>query len=473
MPPPSVENLKFCPTKTQMKTDQLWNAVLTELQLTVPPSRFAVLFSQTFILSQKEKGKTLNVNVASPHLFGLNAIRNQYLAKIASIISRLTGKKANIQLSIHSKPNASFKKTKTPLFDYQQTSADIFKEALEKALLKPAYSFENFAVSPTNEVAYAAAMAVAQKPGSAYNPLFLYGDVGVGKTHLMQAVAQEILKKSPQTPLIYRMGEEFTNEIIEAIRNKKTNAFKAKYRSSNVLLIDDVQFIAGKTHVQEEFFHTFNALHGNGGQIVLTSDRPPAEIKLLESRLRSRFEGGLIIDIQEPNFELRTAILLIKAQQLKLSLPMDVAQLIANHISSTRKLEGFLVRLEAEIKIRNRSCSPDLVSSLLDKPKSPIYETRPLVRPKEVVEAIANHFNLRQMEIKGKARSRKIVVPRQLAMYLLRKDLNLTLVEIGHFFGGKDHTTVMHSVDKMRKQLSQSEGLRLDLSQIRKRLYSQ
>ncbi len=287
----------------------------------------------------------------------------------------------------------------------------------------------------------------------------------------MQALAQEIVKRQPQASLIYCMGEEFTNEIINAIRTKKTDSFKVHYRSANVLLIDDIQFIAGKNMVQEEFFHTFNAVQRNGGQIVLASDRPPHEIKLLEDRLRSRFEGGLAIDIQEPNFELRTAILLIKSQQLESPLAMDVAQLIAANITSTRKLEGFLTRLVAESRLRQQNISLEMAQSLLGNSQEKPTEAKPLVRPREIVETTAHHFNLKQNQIKGNVRTRPILIPRQLAMYLLRKELALPFIEIGQMFGGKDHSTVMHAVKKMGQLLSQSEELRLELSLIRKKLY--
>lgn len=412
--------------------------------------------------------------MATPHAYARDTIRNHYLKKVRSCLNRITGKENRVELIIKSLP-VGVATESGPLFEIQKAldkeRETSVREAFQRARIRLEFSFESFAVSPTNEVAYAAATAVAKNPGRAYNPLFLYGGVGVGKTHLMQAIAQEIIKKNPATALIYCMGEEFTNEIIEAIRNKRTGAFKKYYRSSEVLLIDDVQFIAGKNTVQEEFFHTFNAVQRNGGQIVLISDRPPHEIQLLEDRLRSRFEGGLTIDIQEPNFELRTAILLIKSQQLNSAIPMDVAQLVAANITSTRKLEGFLARLVAEAKLRQQSITMEMAQSLLGTPTERPTEAKPIVRPKEIVEVVAQHFNLKQGQIRGTARIRPILLPRQLAMYLLRQELNLPFVEIGQMFGGKDHSTVMHSVRKMSHLLSESEELRLELSSIRKKLY--
>jgi len=256
----------------------------------------------------------LEVSVPNPYI--RNTISERYLGQIQQAVKRISGKKNEIVFTVL--PSASpSKKPAGPLFEaaQEQEEKDSLKDAILKARLRPDFTFENFAVSPTNEVAYAAAAAVSKNPGDTYNPLFLYGGVGVGKTHLMQGVAHNILKDKPGYPLIYSMSEEFTNEIVEAIRHKTTAEFRKKHRSVQALLIDDVQFVAGKDAVQEELFHTFNALQRSGGQVVLTADKPPHEIELLEDRLRSRFEGGLTIDIQEPNFELRTAILLIKAKE--------------------------------------------------------------------------------------------------------------------------------------------------------------
>jgi chromosomal replication initiator protein len=457
-----------------MKLHDLWQAVLTELQLTLPKAKFTVFFSQTFLVSrQKLKSGAFRVELAVPHSYAKDTIQNYYLKRVAASLDRITGTNNEVSLIIKSPPpNGSG--AAGPLFQISQEqkadSQNQVLEALNRVRIRPEYNFEAFAVSPTNEVAYAAATAVAKNPGKAYSPLFLYGGVGVGKTHLMQAIAHEIISKDPQVVLIYCMGEEFTNEIIEAIRNKRTQGFKQRYRTAQVLLIDDIQFIAGKNTVQEEFFHTFNAIQRGGGQVVLASDRPPHEIQLLEDRLRSRFEGGLTIDIQEPNFELRTAILLIKAQQLSVSLPMDVAQLLAADITSTRKLEGVLSRLATESQLRNQAISLEMAQGILGSPPQQ-PEAKPVVRPKEIVDAVAQHFELKQGEMKSPVRSRPILVPRQLAMYLLRQELHLPLVEIGQMFGGKDHTTVMHAVKKMGQELSRSEDLRLELSLIRKKLY--
>jgi chromosomal replication initiator protein len=298
----------------------------------------------------------------------------------------------------------------------------------------------------------------------------LYGGVGVGKTHLIQALAQAVLVRNPRTKIVYCTGEEFTNEIVEAIRKKTADEFKRKYRSPRVLLVDDIEFIAGKERVQEEFFHTFNALWKVGGQIVLTSDCPPEEIKKLEVRLRSRFEGGLIVDIQPPDFELRTAILLIKAQQRGVKLPQDVAQLIASNITSTRRLEGFLTRLVSEAHQRAEVITPELTGALLGQPTQ-LSTPSKVIKPREVIKIVALYFNLKINQLIGERRIKSIVVPRQILMYLLRNDLNLPLMEIGRLLGGKDHTTIIHGVEKITKILPISEDLRVDIAGIRKKLY--
>lgn len=332
--------------------------------------------------------------------------------------------------------------------------------------LRPDYTFEKFAVSTTNEMAHAAATAVSNRPGVAYNPLFLYGGVGVGKTHLMHAIGNNILKNLPDTKILYCTGEEFTNEIVQAIQTKKAIRFKEKYRSAQVLLIDDIQFIAGKNAVQEEFFHTFNALTQQNSQIVMTSDRPPHEINLLEDRLRSRFEAGLMIDIQQPSFELRTAILLIKSSAMKLIIPMDVAQLIASRVDSARKIEGVLTKLRSAVELQRRPLSTELVESLL---ATEANEARPnlKVSPVDVLRTVANHYHVKQSAMKGQQRVAQLVKARHVAMYLLKEDLGLPLTEIARWFANRDHTSALHAVRKINNQLTTDELLQRDISALR------
>ncbi len=334
--------------------------------------------------------------------------------------------------------------------------------------LNPNFTFDTFAVSTTNEMAHAAAVAVSKNPGKSYNPLFFYGGVGVGKTHLMQAIGNNILKTKPETNIVYCTGEEFTNEIVQAIRTKRAGAFKQKYRSAEVLLIDDIQFIAGKNAVQEEFFHTFNALTQNYGQIVLTSDRPPHNISLLEDRLRSRFEAGLMIDIAQPTFELRTAIVLLKSKIAQLPLKIDLAKNIALKITSARKIEGFITKLRSEVELKQLPLTPELVYRLLNFETNVKEKAR--YSPSDVIKAVASFFKIRPIMLTGKKRLKNIVRARHLAMYILRKDLNLSLTEIGRWFGGKDHTSVMHAIKRIKIGLLDDYQLNEALNQIRSKL---
>lgn len=346
------------------------------------------------------------------------------------------------------------------------TALDRALVAAKQAGLRPDFTFETFAVSGTNEMAHAAATAVSQRPGTAYNPLFLYGGVGVGKTHLMHAIANNILKNRPETKVLYCTGEDFTNEIVDDIRNKKTNRFKNKYRTVEVLLIDDIQFIAGKTTVQEEFFHTFNALIQQNSQVILTSDRPPHEINLLEARIKSRFEAGLMIDIGQPTFELRTAILLIKARAQNLSISNEIAKLIASKVDSARKIEGVLKLLRSAVELQNKEINEDLINEILKAEKTDQVK-RLKVTPQDILKVVANHYHVKQTALKGGQRIKSLVTPRHVAMYLMDSELNMPLVEIGRWFSGRDHTTVIHAKKKINGELLTNELLQRDVSALK------
>jgi chromosomal replication initiator protein len=347
-------------------------------------------------------------------------------------------------------------------------SLDKAKVTAQQIGLRPDYTFTTFAVSTTNEMAHAAATAVSQRPGTAYNPLFLYGGVGVGKTHLMHAVAHNILKTDSSSKIIYCTGEEFTNEIVSAIRTKNALKFKDKYRNVQVLMIDDIQFIAGKNTVQEEFFHTFNALTQQARQIILTSDRPPHEINLLEDRLRSRFEAGLMVDIQQPSFELRTAILLIKAKANNIAIPMEMAQQIAAKVDSARKIEGLIKRLKSAIELQHKELTPDLIENLLgaDAMENGVRK-RLLVKPNDVIRTVANHYHVKQSAIRGKRRVKTLVTPRHVAMYLLKEELHLPLTEIGRWFSNRDHTSALHATKKIASKIKSDTTLQRDVSALR------
>ncbi len=350
------------------------------------------------------------------------------------------------------------------------TQEDRVLTAARRAGLRLDYTFKTFAVSGSNEMAHAAATAVAKKPGKAYNPLFLYGGVGVGKTHLMHAIGNHILKRDPQRKVIYSTGEEFTNEIIDAIRNKRAISFKKKFRSAQILLIDDVQFIAGKNAVQEEFFHTFNSLTKMSSQIILTSDKPPSAINFMEDRLISRFEAGLMIDIQQPSLELRTAIVLIKSRAANLSLPIKIAEKIAQSVDGARKIEGIVSTIRSEVELKNKEINEDLIADILSKESLNHKNNQIKLKPQKVIKKVCDHFEIKQSEIKGRSRRQHLVYPRHLAMYLLKENLSLTYVEIGRWFSNRDHTSVMHAKDKIEQLLQEDERTSHDYNQLKTEL---
>ncbi len=332
--------------------------------------------------------------------------------------------------------------------------------------LNPDYNFNSFAVSGSNEMAHVAALSVANAPGVTYNPLFFYGGVGVGKTHLMQAIGNHILARSPETKIIYCTSEEFTNTIIRAIQSKKTYSFRDKFRACKVLLIDDIQFIGGKTAVQEEFFHTFNALVKQNSQIVITSDKPPYEIPLLEDRLRSRFAAGLNVDIQQPSFELRSAILLAKAKAKNLDLPIELAQIIASRIDSARKLEGIVMQLKSYTDLQHLPLTQELVTQVLGTQHQQERLSRRL-QPGEVLSAVANHYRIKQAVIKGSKRQKDIIRARHVAMFLLKAELDLSYSEIGKIFSNRDHTSVLHAVQKINEDLKKDDVLAQEVAAIK------
>lgn len=468
-----------------MNKSEIWQSALENLKITLSPANFSTWFPQTFIVnfSQKEKNRQI-VEIGCPNLFVRNEIENRYYSLIKETLDQITTQNNNLVFIVKQKKKPKDKESTSqnqPLFESRATEEKTETEAeikidertAEKAKqvgLRPDFIFDTFAVSSTNQMAHAAATAVAKTPGKAYNPLFLYGGVGVGKTHLMQAVAHEVLKINPEAKIVYCTGEEFTNEIVNAIRRKNTDEFKEKYRSAQILMVDDIQFIAGKERAQEEFFHTFNSIWQVGGQVILTSDQPPDKIKQLEDRLRSRFEGGLTIDIQEPDFELRAAILLIKAQQRHVKLPMDVAQLIASNITSTRKLEGFLTRVITEAETKKEPLTPEFTRALLGQTSENNIPQR-LVKPKEIIKTVADYFGLKISDLTGPRRLKTIALPRQVLMYLLRNELEAPFMEIGRLLGGRDHTTILYGVGKITNNLATSEQLRVDIAGIKKRLY--
>jgi chromosomal replication initiator protein len=336
------------------------------------------------------------------------------------------------------------------------------------AQLNPRYTFDAFVIGSGNQFAHAACQAVAERPSKAYNPLFLYGGTGMGKTHLMQAIGHEIKRRTPQTAICYLSSEKFTNEMINSLRYEKMISFRDKFRNVDVLLIDDIQFLAQKERTQEEFFHTFNALHESLKQIVIASDRPPKELAEFEDRLRSRFEWGLIADIQPPDLETKVAILQKKAEQERVTLPTDVALFIASNIrSNVRELEGALIRLVAHSSLIGADITLPYTQQVL---KNFIDSQARKVTIESIQKAVAEQFGLRLVEIKAKNNSRSIVYPRQIAMYLAKHLTEASLPEIGRQFGGKHHTTVLHSVDKIEEVRKSDKDLNRLLNKLTEQL---
>ncbi len=349
----------------------------------------------------------------------------------------------------------------------QTMSIDRARSQAQRAGLRLDYTFDTFAVSTTNEMAHAAAMAVSTQPGTAYNPLFIYGGVGVGKTHLMHAVGNNILKNNPDVKLLYCTGEDFTNEIVNAIQTKRAMIFKEKFRTVDVLLIDDVQFIAGKNTVQEEFFHTFNTVTKRFGQVILTSDRPPQEIALLEDRIRSRFEAGLMVDIQQPSFELRTAIVLIKANSYHFTIPMNLAQIIASKVDSARKIEGLMKSIKSEVELKHREISLEMIEDVLKIDNDTKSTKRLRVKPYDLIKTVADYYHIKQVSIRGKQRVKAIVRARHVAMYFMKEELQLPYMEIGRWFSNRDHTSAMHALRKIQTDITEDDDLRREVNEVR------
>ncbi len=452
-----------------MDLTRLWKSVLSEIELSVSKATYQTHFAHSLLLS-------LDADVASigfPSPLMRTLAETRYYSLIKNILDHKTATNTSLVFSVLPKKEPS-ERDAGPLFAQTIDAGPNTTVLAKKLHINAELTFDNFAVSTTNQLAYAAATAIAKGPGTSYNPLFLYGGVGVGKTHLMHAVANALLSKKTSLRVVYCMGEEFLNEIIESIQMRTTRQFKQKYRSAELLMVDDVQFIAGKQTAQEEFFHTFNAVLREGGQVLLTSDRPPHEISRLEDRLRSRFEGGLIVDISPPGFELRAAIVNIKSKALGLTIPSDCAQLIAANVVDARAIEGFLRRLTSELATKTQPVTLELISGLLNM-KAVVAnhaETSRRVSPQELLEAVSSYFDIKTTQMKGPKRDRPIARPRQLYMYLAKTELGLTYDDIGGSLGGRDHTTIMHGVETITQELSTNESLRQAVAGIKQKLWA-
>lgn len=446
-----------------MENQLLWKSVLAEIELSVSPNTFAGFFKKTGLVKIENGIAEISV----PNSVVGSYLESRYFMLIKSLIEKKTGLPVSI-IFTNARNIALSKIPEGGLFDEkeknkQKTDARSFSQETKNQIQNPSpisiyarraglrddFSFDSFAVSATNEMAHAAALAVAESPGKTYNPFFLYGGVGVGKTHLMQAIGRKILEKNQETTVRYLTGEDFTTGIIEAIRNKSTSEFKKKYRNADALLLDDIQFIAGKEQVQEEFFHTFNAVLKEGGQIIMTSDKPPEEIDKIDERLRSRFQAGLIVDIGLPNFELRCAILKIKTEKQGIHLPMESVQFLAEIVKGAREIEGLVLKIKSFLlKNPENTLSVSFLKEILK-----IQEEQDVIKKAidqaTILSSVCEYFGVKQTALKGEKRQKQIVVPRQILMYLLKTEAKMTLSEIGNFLGGRDHTTVMHGVEKI------------------------
>ena len=407
------------------------------------------------------------IRISVPNSFTQDILEKRYKDLVANSIKSICSKLYKIEFLIASDIKSDeTSKEDTP--ELKKNKAVLISDELSTTL-NPKYTFDSFVIGNCNRFAHAASLAVAEAPAKAYNPLFIYGGVGLGKTHLMHAIGHYILDSNPNARVEYVSSEKFTNELINAIKDDKNEEFRNKYRNVDVLLIDDIQFIAGKERTQEEFFHTFNALHDANKQIILSSDRPPKEIPTLEDRLRSRFEWGLIADIQVPDFETRMAILKKKADVEKLNVANEVMVYIATKIKSNiRELEGALIRIVAYSSLTNKEITVDLASEAL----------KDIISKKQgknitisiIQDIVASYFNLRIEDLKSQRRTRNIAYPRQIAMYLSRKLTDMSLPKIGEEFGGRDHTTVIHAYEKISENLNTDESLQHTIEDITKKL---
>jgi len=455
-----------------MNTDQIWQAALGQLQLQMTQATFDTWVKDTRLVSKDEE----KLVVGTKNAFAKDWLENRLFLTISRTINNILGCPIDIQFVVDSGESAPFPSASPLLLQAEPLARqngsggngqNVQREEKKRLVLNHKYTFEQFIVGSSNRLAHAASLAVAERPAEAYNPLFLYGGVGLGKTHLLQAVAHFALIREKR--VIYTTSESFTNDLINAIRSQSTESFREKYRNTDFLLIDDIQFIAGKESTQEEFFHTFNALHSTGGQIVLSSDRPPKAITTLEDRLRSRFEWGLLADVQPPDLETRIAILRFKAETQGVHLPGDVVEFIARRAQSNiRELEGALNKVVAYAAMTRQTLSLELANQALQD----IVSRRAEITVEQIISIVADYYNLDDEVLISRGRTKEVAAARHMAMYLAREETDASLPQIGEALGGRDHTTVMHGWEKIASQIEQNDRLRREMLAIREQLYS-
>ncbi|MDO8429597.1 MAG: chromosomal replication initiator protein DnaA [Candidatus Daviesbacteria bacterium] len=438
--------------------DQLdpWAKVLEIIKDQTSPANYQTWFSKTVLESQTES----QVTIGAPTSFIKEQLSTKYLPQLEQAVEAAWGQKKTIEITIiHRQIQENEEEA---VFE-----APVVISNSSFSGLNPKYTLENYMVGLSNNLAFAAVQAVVQNPGTSYNPLFIYGGTGVGKTHLMQGVGNSLLKKNPSLKIIYCSSEKFMNDFIQSIQTKRTGEFRTKYRACDLLLMDDIQFISGRDSTQEEFFHTFNELHTRNTQIILTSDRTPEEMQELESRLKSRFQGGLMVDIQMPDFDTRVAILRAKCQERKEYLPEDCLTVIAQTITTNaRELEGKLIQILQLAKLTGESVNVDTVRKHLGKTAPGTHK----IEHKQVLNQVNSYFSIKMADLIGPRRKKEFVTPRQLAMYLLYEECRLPYERIGQILGGRDHTTILHGVEKIREAVTRDREVQRVLIELKQAL---
>lgn len=455
----------------KITTDQLWKNILDELKISVSPATFRTFFALTKLVSYQNN----IVTIGCSNSYFCEQTELRYYSLIKDIFDRQTKKENSLVFTV--KPNINTKEARKeragPLFDLPAATTSILPSGFSNRIdpdtgLHPRYTFTTFVVGNSNNFAHAATQGIVKNPGATYNPFFVWGGVGIGKTHLIQATGNEITRLHPDLKILYCDAETFGNELVAALRNKSISKFRKKFRSPDVFLVDDIQFIAGKEYIQQEFFHTFNKLHLEEKQIVLTSDRRPEDLAGVEERLVSRFGGGLTVDIQLPDFEMRIAIVKQKCQEKKRQMSEEAIQFLAQTIeSNVRDLEGNLTRILAQTQ--GQVVDLEFVQNFFgikERARSKKVSSR------RILSQISKHYQIKHQDLVGPRRLAKIAQARQVAMYLLRKELDLPLTQVANILGRKDHTTVIYGVDKISRQFSTNLSLRKDILAIRERIYT-
>ncbi len=445
-----------------MKPDKIWQAALGELQLQMTKATFDTWLKQTHVLAYEDGTFFIGVQNGYAKDWLENRLRGTVQRTLTGILNRST----EVRFVVQSPDTPA----EEPVVLLQQNGTSSAAKPSNNGRpifsLNPQYTFDQFIIGSSNRLAHAASLAVAESPAEAYNPLFLYGGVGLGKTHLLQAIAHYAVARGLQ--ILYVSSETFTNDLINAIRNKATEAFRERYRTADFLLVDDIQFIAGKESTQEEFFHTFNALHSAGRQIVISSDRPPQSIPTLEKRLASRFEWGLIADVQPPDLETRIAILRFKSEYRGTHVPSEVIEFIARQMQDNiRELEGALNRVLAHASLMRVPVTLDLARQALHN----LVARQENLSLGDILSVVARHYNVTEADLLGRSRRKAIAQARQMVMYLAREETRTSLPQIGHALGGRDHTTVLYGSEKIASQIETDDALRRDVMAIRESLY--